>query len=85
MRCGESSQILKLTISIFLLVSIIPSDQTYSSYFPTYHQPLRMLLGKPIYLELRLKSPKPDAVILVNYCLAYPRSAKNALVLVYEG
>lgn len=68
-----------------MLLSIIPSDQTYSSYFPTYHQPLRMLLGKPIYLELRLKSPKPDAVILVNYCLAYPRSAKNALVLVYEG
>ncbi|XP_029370675.1 zona pellucida sperm-binding protein 4-like [Echeneis naucrates] len=63
----------------------IAKDQTYSSYLPTYHQPLRLLLGKPVYLELRLKSPKPDAVILVNYCLAYPRSAKNALVLVYEG
>ncbi|XP_023265683.1 zona pellucida sperm-binding protein 4-like [Seriola lalandi dorsalis] len=63
----------------------IAKDQTYSSYLPTYHQPLRLLLGKPVYLELRLKSPKPYAVILVNYCLAYPRSAKNALVLVYEG
>nr|XP_019957494.1 PREDICTED: zona pellucida sperm-binding protein 4-like [Paralichthys olivaceus] len=63
----------------------IATDSTYSSYLPTYHQPLRLLLGKPVYLELRLRSPKPDAVILVNYCLAYPRSAKNALVLVYEG
>ncbi|KAM9340223.1 zona pellucida sperm-binding protein 4 [Symphorus nematophorus] len=63
----------------------IAKDETYSSYFPTYHQPLHLLLGKPVHLELRLKSPKPDAVILVNYCIAYPRSAKNALVLVYEG
>ncbi|XP_035537389.1 zona pellucida sperm-binding protein 4-like isoform X2 [Morone saxatilis] len=63
----------------------IATDQTYSSYLPTYHQPLRLLLGKPVHLELRLRSPKPDAVILVNYCIAYPRSAKNALVLVYEG
>ncbi|XP_028454061.1 zona pellucida sperm-binding protein 4-like [Perca flavescens] len=63
----------------------IAQDETYSSYFPTYHQPLRMLLGKPVYLELLLKSPKPDAVLIVNYCLAYPRSAKNALVLIFEG
>ncbi|XP_054874046.1 zona pellucida sperm-binding protein 4-like [Amphiprion ocellaris] len=63
----------------------IATDQTYKKFYPTYHQPLRLLLGNPVYLELRLKSPKPDAVILVNYCLAYPRSAKNALVLIYEG
>uniref|UniRef100_A0A667WV88 ZP domain-containing protein n=1 Tax=Myripristis murdjan TaxID=586833 RepID=A0A667WV88_9TELE len=63
----------------------IAKDQSYSSYYPTYHQPLRLLLGKPVHLELRLKSPRPDAVVLVNYCLAYPRSAKNALVLIYEG
>nr|XP_046274165.1 zona pellucida sperm-binding protein 4-like [Scatophagus argus] len=63
----------------------IAKDQTYSSYLPINNQPLRLLLGKPVYLELSLKSPKPDAVILVNYCIAYPRSAKNALVLVYEG
>ncbi|XP_041811889.1 zona pellucida sperm-binding protein 4-like [Chelmon rostratus] len=63
----------------------IAKDQTYSSFLPSYHQPLRLLLGNPVYLELYLKSPKPDAVILVNYCIAYPRSAKNALVLVYEG
>ncbi|XP_028317712.1 zona pellucida sperm-binding protein 4-like [Gouania willdenowi] len=63
----------------------IARDSTYSKYLPTYHQPLKLLLGKPVYLELRLKSPKPDAVIIVNYCLAYPRSANNALVLVYEG
>ncbi|XP_071381198.1 zona pellucida sperm-binding protein 4-like [Centroberyx affinis] len=63
----------------------IAEDQTYSTYLPTYHQPLKLLLGKPVYLEVRLKSPRPDAAILVNYCLAYPRSAKNALVLIYEG
>ncbi|CAJ1083395.1 zona pellucida sperm-binding protein 4-like isoform X2 [Xyrichtys novacula] len=63
----------------------IAKDSTYKSYFPTNHQPLKLLLGNPVYLELRLKSPKPDAAILVNYCIAYPRSAKNALVLVYEG
>ncbi|TKS88265.1 Zona pellucida sperm-binding protein 4 [Collichthys lucidus] len=70
---------------LFAVQLRIATDGTYSSYLPTYHQPLRLLLGKPVYLELRLKSPKPDAVILVNYCLAYPRSAKNALVLIYEG
>ncbi|KAM6899997.1 uncharacterized protein FYW49_018113 [Xenentodon cancila] len=63
----------------------IAKDHTYSSYFPTHHQPLRVLLGHPVYLELVLTSPAPDAVILVNYCLAYPDSAMNALVLVYEG
>ncbi|XP_030002878.1 zona pellucida sperm-binding protein 4-like [Sphaeramia orbicularis] len=60
-------------------------DETYSSYYPTYHQPLQHLLGKPVYLELRLQSPKPYAVLLINYCIAYPRSARNALVLIYEG
>ncbi|XP_054462430.1 zona pellucida sperm-binding protein 4-like [Anoplopoma fimbria] len=63
----------------------IAKDVTYSSYFASTSLPLRLLLGKPVYLELYLKSPKPDAVIIVNYCVAYPRSARNALVLVYEG
>ncbi|XP_062265904.1 zona pellucida sperm-binding protein 4-like [Platichthys flesus] len=62
----------------------VATDSTYKSYLPTYNQPLRLLLGKPVYLELRLNTPLPKAVILVNYCLAYPFSAKNALVLVYE-
>lgn len=69
----------------FFLGDIIPTDKTYSSYLPTDHPPLRLLLGNPVYLELNLMSPNPDAVILVNYCLAYPLSAKNALVLIYEG
>ncbi|XP_063755587.1 zona pellucida sperm-binding protein 4-like [Eleginops maclovinus] len=63
----------------------LATDQTYSNYLGDAKLPLRLLLGKPVYLELRLRSPKPDAVILVNYCVAYPRSAKNALVLIYEG
>ncbi|XP_005457331.1 zona pellucida sperm-binding protein 4 [Oreochromis niloticus] len=63
----------------------IAKDETYSSFYDHHHQPLRLLLGRPVYLELRLSSPNADAIILVNYCLAYPRSAKNALVLIYEG
>ncbi|XP_075995592.1 zona pellucida sperm-binding protein 4-like [Genypterus blacodes] len=63
----------------------IAKDSSYLSFYSTYYLPLRLLLGKPLYLELRLKSPTPDAVILVNYCVAYPRSASNALVLTYEG
>uniref|UniRef100_A0A3Q4HGB1 Zona pellucida sperm-binding protein 4-like n=1 Tax=Neolamprologus brichardi TaxID=32507 RepID=A0A3Q4HGB1_NEOBR len=63
----------------------IAKDETYSSFYDHHHQPLRLLLGRPVYLELRLSSPNADAIILVNYCLAYPRSARNALVLIYEG
>ncbi|XP_038576707.1 zona pellucida sperm-binding protein 4-like isoform X2 [Micropterus salmoides] len=74
-----------LSSGLYAVELRIAKDQTYSSYFPTNNRPLRLLLGKPVYLELRLISPKPDAVILVNYCVAYPRSARNALVLIYEG
>ncbi|KAL1007126.1 hypothetical protein UPYG_G00082360 [Umbra pygmaea] len=63
----------------------IAEDSTYETYLEQYHQPLRLLLGNPVYLEVRLKSPRPDATLLVNYCLAYPRSAKKALVLIHEG
>ncbi|AWP21553.1 putative zona pellucida sperm-binding protein 4-like isoform 2 [Scophthalmus maximus] len=74
-----------LSTGLYAVQLRIAKDKTYSSYWPSYYQPLRQLLGNPVYLELKIKSPKPDAVILVNYCLAYPRSAKNALVLIYEG
>ncbi|XP_067112282.1 zona pellucida sperm-binding protein 4-like [Osmerus mordax] len=63
----------------------IAEDETYSSFYPHDHQPLTLLLGKPVYLELHLKAPEPRAVILVNYCLAYPRSAGRAMVLIHEG
>nr|XP_057903906.1 zona pellucida sperm-binding protein 4-like isoform X2 [Doryrhamphus excisus] len=62
----------------------IATDDSYSTFLPSFPT-LRYVLNKAVYLELSLWSPKPDAVILVKYCLAYPRSAKNALVLVYEG
>uniref|UniRef100_A0A3P8WA77 Zona pellucida sperm-binding protein 4-like n=1 Tax=Cynoglossus semilaevis TaxID=244447 RepID=A0A3P8WA77_CYNSE len=70
---------------LFAVQLRIAKDKMFSSYLPTYHQPLRMLLGRPVYLELRIKSPVPKATLRVNYCLAYPRTAKNALVMVYEG
>ncbi|XP_010789765.1 zona pellucida sperm-binding protein 4-like [Notothenia coriiceps] len=63
----------------------IATDQTYSNYLEDAKLPLRLLLGKPVYLELRLLSPKPNTAIMVNYCIAYTRSTKNALVLICEG
>ncbi|KAF4075208.1 hypothetical protein AMELA_G00232000 [Ameiurus melas] len=64
----------------------IAKDQQYSRYYPQYHRPLRKLLGKPLYLEVRLlNSLDPSAVLLVHYCVAYPRSAHSAWVLIYDG
>ncbi|KAJ7985834.1 hypothetical protein DPEC_G00344590 [Dallia pectoralis] len=63
----------------------IAQDGRYETFLEQYHQPLQLLLGKPVYLEVRLFSPRPEATLLVNYCLAYPRSAKKALVLIHEG
>ncbi|KAI5091826.1 zona pellucida sperm-binding protein 4-like isoform X1 [Silurus meridionalis] len=63
----------------------IADDETFSSFSAHGHLPLKVLLGKPLYLEVRLNSPKPDATLLVNYCVAYTRSGTNALVLLYEG
>lgn len=62
-----------------------PLDETFSSFSARSHLPLKVLLGRPLYLEVRLNSPKPEATLLVNYCVAYTRSATNALVLLYEG
>ncbi|XP_036419262.1 zona pellucida sperm-binding protein 4 [Colossoma macropomum] len=64
----------------------IAKDQHYSSYYPQYHRPLQKLLGKPLYLEVRLLNPPdPSVVLLVHYCVAYPRSAQSAWVLIYDG
>ncbi|KAK7165943.1 hypothetical protein R3I93_005887 [Phoxinus phoxinus] len=64
----------------------IAEDELYDSFYPQYHQPLRMLLGKPLYLEVRLLNPPdPTAVLLVHYCVAYPRSAKSAWIIIYDG
>ncbi|KAI2668262.1 Zona pellucida sperm-binding protein 4 [Labeo rohita] len=64
----------------------ISKDERYNDFYPQYHQPLRMLLGKPLYLEVRLLNPPdPTAMLLVHYCVAYPRSAKSAWILIYDG
>ncbi|XP_028261751.1 zona pellucida sperm-binding protein 1-like [Parambassis ranga] len=64
----------------------LAKDAQYSSYYPQYHQPLRMLLGKPLYLEVRLlNSPDPTLVLLVHFCVAYPRSGNAVWVLLYNG
>ncbi|XP_048052492.1 uncharacterized protein LOC125272016 isoform X2 [Megalobrama amblycephala] len=64
----------------------IAKDEHYDSFYPQYHQPLHVLLGKPLYLEVRLLNPpEPTATLLVHYCVAYPRSAKSAWILIYDG
>ncbi|XP_066563687.1 zona pellucida sperm-binding protein 1-like [Amia ocellicauda] len=64
----------------------IAKDASYSQFYPQFHRPLRLLLGKPLYLEVRLLSPPdPSLVLLVHYCLAYPPSAQAAWVLLYDG
>lgn len=62
-----------------------PTDETYSSYYPSSSLPLRVLLGTPLYLEVLLHCSTPEAVLLVHYCIAFPSSATNALVLIYDG
>ena len=47
--------------------------------------PLRTLLGQPLYLEVRLVNPPdPQLVLLVHYCVAYPRSGTAMWILLYK-
>ncbi|XP_032399097.1 uncharacterized protein LOC116706396 [Etheostoma spectabile] len=74
------------TKGIFGVQLRIAKDAQYSSYYPQYHQPLQMLLGKPLYLEVRLlNAPDPTLVLLVHFCVAYPRSGKVVWQLLYNG
>ncbi|KAK2919044.1 hypothetical protein Q8A73_003415 [Channa argus] len=74
------------TQGIFGVQLRIAKDAQYSSYYPQYHQPLQMLLDKPLYLEVRLlNAPDPSLVLLVHFCVAYPRSATAVWVLLYNG
>ncbi|XP_068583791.1 zona pellucida sperm-binding protein 4 [Cebidichthys violaceus] len=64
----------------------IAKDAQYSSYYPQNHPPLQMLLGKPLYLEVRLlNAPDPSLVLLVHFCVAYPLSGKAVWLLLYNG
>lgn len=68
------------------MVSFLVLDAQYQSYYPQYHQPLQMLLGKPLYLEVRLlNTPDPSLVLLVHFCVAYPRSGKAVWLILYNG
>lgn len=45
-----------------------------------------MLLRKPLHLEVQLlNAPDPDLVLLVHYCVAYPRSGNAVWLLLYNG
>lgn len=62
------------------------ADSQYQSYFPQSHRPLEMLLGKPLYLEVRLlNAHDPGLVLLVHFCVAYPRSGKAVWLILYNG
>nr|XP_015215022.1 PREDICTED: zona pellucida sperm-binding protein 1-like [Lepisosteus oculatus] len=75
-----------LSQGVFGVQLRIATDEHYSRFYPQYHRPLRLLLGSPVYLEVRLlNAPDPSLVLLVHYCIAYPRSAQAAWVLLYEG
>ncbi|KAI3353275.1 hypothetical protein L3Q82_019813, partial [Scortum barcoo] len=74
------------TQGVFGVQLRIAKDAQYSSYYPQYHQPLQMLLGKPLYLEVRLlNAPDPSLVLLVHFCVAYPHSGKAVWLLLYNG
>ncbi|XP_070684493.1 zona pellucida sperm-binding protein 1-like [Pempheris klunzingeri] len=74
------------TQGVFGVQLRIAKDDQYSSFYPQYHQPLQMLLRKPLYLEVRLlNAPDPSLVLLVHFCVAYPRSGKAVWLLLYNG
>ncbi|XP_051782699.1 uncharacterized protein LOC114649909 [Erpetoichthys calabaricus] len=64
----------------------IAKDDGYTTYFPNTQVPLRFLLGSKIHLEVKIVNPPtPEVVLLVHYCIAYPRSSENVWVLMYNG
>ncbi|XP_061627425.1 uncharacterized protein LOC133477089 isoform X2 [Phyllopteryx taeniolatus] len=74
------------TQGVFGIQLRLAKDAQYMSYYPQYHQPLQMLLGKPLYLEVRLlNAPDPSLRLLVHYCVAYSRSGSSVWVLLYNG
>ncbi|RXM99493.1 Zona pellucida sperm-binding protein 1 [Acipenser ruthenus] len=61
-------------------------DGTFSQFYPSSSLPVSLLLGSRVYLELRLINPTdPSLVLLVHYCIAYPRSSSAVWVLLYQG
>ncbi|XP_056892799.1 uncharacterized protein LOC130527965 isoform X3 [Takifugu flavidus] len=73
-------------LGVFGVQLRIAKDAQYSSYYPQYHRPLQKLLGKPLYLELRLlNNSDTTVVLLVHYCVAYPRSGNAVWILLYNG
>nr|XP_015201486.1 PREDICTED: zona pellucida sperm-binding protein 4-like [Lepisosteus oculatus] len=75
-----------LSRGVFGVQLRIATDESYTRFYPQYHRPLRLLLGNPVYLEVRLlNAPDPNLVLLVHYCVAYPRSGQAVWVLLYDG
>ncbi|KAJ8273390.1 hypothetical protein GJAV_G00101080 [Gymnothorax javanicus] len=63
----------------------IAEDGSFKKFYPSYHVPLGVLLGHSVFLQVGIKAANPKVTLLVNYCIAYPRLATKALVLLYDG
>ncbi|XP_045563443.1 uncharacterized protein [Salmo salar] len=54
-------------------------DVQYSSFYPQYHRPLQMLLGKPLHLEVRLLNPPQMTKWSCWYTTAWPTPDQDRL------
>ncbi|XP_058852656.1 zona pellucida sperm-binding protein 4-like [Acipenser ruthenus] len=73
-------------LGVFQVQLQIAKDGTFSQFYPSSSLPVSLLLGSRVYLELRLINPTdPSLVLLVHYCIAYPRSSSAVWVLLYQG
>ncbi|KAJ8387538.1 hypothetical protein AAFF_G00152340 [Aldrovandia affinis] len=64
----------------------ISTDQNYTSYYPQNRRRFQLLLGRPLFLEVRLlNAPYPTLALLVHYCLAYSSSTKAPWLLIYDS
>ncbi|KAG9343055.1 hypothetical protein JZ751_015273, partial [Albula glossodonta] len=64
----------------------VATDQNYTSYYPESHRSYRLLLGRPLFLELRLvNAPDPTVALVVYSCLAYPSSEKGPWLVIYDS
>ncbi|KAJ8254314.1 hypothetical protein COCON_G00209260 [Conger conger] len=62
----------------------IGTDQNYTSYYHKSRK-FRSLLGRPLFLELRLvNAPDSSLVLLVHYCQAYSTSTQTPRLLIYH-
>lgn len=71
--CFSSPRFFYHPFSFFL--SVLLSDESFSSFHPETPLPLSLLQERPVYLQVVLAEPQdPDLVLLVLSCIAYTHS-----------